>query len=119
MTALASTDITVTVSIRDRRIYGNKHKVPVTIAFGNGALTYPAGGVPMPAFGSFGMKRNLDFMEFTDPANANGFLYKYDQTNNKIRIYQGDNANAAAAPGVELGAVAVAALTLQALCTGW
>lgn len=119
MPALAATDVTVTVNIRDRTTFTKKHRIAVTIAFGDGALTYPAAGVPMPAFDKFGMKRNLETIEITDPANADGFMYKYDQANNKLRIWQGDNPNAAAAPAVELGAVAVTAKTLKGYAFGW
>lgn len=119
MTALASTDVTVTLNIRDRRTFAKKHKILFTLAFGDGALTYPAAGVPLPAFSSFGMKRNLESLIITDPGSADGFLYKYDQANNKLRIYQGDNTNAAAAPNIELGAVAVAAKTLKGYAVGW
>lgn len=119
MTALAASDVTVTVNVRDRRILDKKHNIPFTIAFGDGALTYPALGVPLPVFGIFGMKRNIDYLVFSDPGNADGFLYKYDQANHKLRIWQGDNTNAAAAPAVELGAVAVAAKTLKGYAVGW
>lgn len=85
MTAIASTDITVTVT--DRYIHGNKRYAEISIAFGNGTLTYPSGGVPMPAFSSFGMLRNLEDLFLSDAGNANGLIYKYDKTNHKILIY--------------------------------
>lgn len=86
MTAIAASDVTITVNAR--RIEGKKRKSDVTIAFGNGTLTYPSGGVPMPTYPSFGLVRNLDFLALHDPGNANGLVYKYDRTNNKLRIYE-------------------------------
>lgn len=88
MADLAVTDVTLTVN--SRRIDRNQKKhVDITLAFGDSALTYPTGGVPMPTRVSLGLSRNLDFIELHDPANANGLVYKYDKTNNKMRIYQG------------------------------
>lgn len=117
MTALASTDVTITVS--DKKIWSKYRRHEVTIAFGDGALTYPAGGVPMPAFSKFGFARFIQDFQFSDMGSADGFLHKWDKTNNKIRIWQGDNTNVAAAPAVELGAVAVAAKTLKGVVWGW
>lgn len=117
MTALASTDLTLTVT--DRKIFAKQRRHKVTIAFGDGALTYPAGGVPLPSFKSFGFARTLQTINLQDAGSADGFLYKFDEANQKIRIYQGDNTNASAAPAVELGSVAVAAKTLKVDAIGW
>lgn len=117
MTALTAANVTVVVNER-RRVF-KRMTSSVTLTFGDGSLTYPAGGVPMPDFHSFGYSRFMSGMSLTDPGSANGFLYKYDKTNNKLRIYQGDNTNAAAAPNVELGGVAVAATTIKADATGF
>jgi len=85
----------------------------LSIAFGDGALTYPAGGVPLDN-GQLGMGTQLDSLLIEDADNSDGFLYKYDRANNKIRIYQGDNDNAADAPLIELvsGVATPAATTL-------
>lgn len=85
MVALASTDVTVTVE--RRAIEGKTMRNRVSVAFGNGTLTYPSGGVPMPAFDKFGLRRNLDFLTIFEDASGNGYVYKYDKTNNKLRIY--------------------------------
>lgn len=84
MADLASSDVTVVLS--ERRIVGKKRRNILTITFGDGAKTYPAGGVPMPTFGSFGMTRQLDFLNVLDDS-AGPFLVKYDKTNNKLRFY--------------------------------
>ena len=118
MVAMASTDLTITVGVR-RQNSTKRRSHYVTIAFGNGALTYPAGGVPFPSYKSFGFARFMDTINLQDPSNADGFIYKYDQTNQKLRIYQGDNTNAAAAPAVELGVVAIAATTVKGEAIGW
>lgn len=119
MVDLASTDVTVT--LEERTIEGKKKRNRVSIAFGDGALTYPSGGVPMPAFGSFGMVRNLDYAILIDPASATGIIWKWDKTNLKLRGYEGDYAQAGDASLVELDAAsdAPAAQTLYAEAVGW
>lgn len=96
MANITAANVTVTAS--KAMIVETQKQVPVSIAFGNDTLTYPTGGVPMPTYASFGLKRSLDFLLLYDEANANGLVYKYDKTNNKIRIYvQGITHGAAGA----------------------
>jgi hypothetical protein len=80
-----ATVATAAVTVNERRIYaaGKKKRNRVTVTFGNGVDTYPAGGIVMPSAGSFGMIRQLDYLLLVDPSSADGFLYKYDQTNNR------------------------------------
>lgn len=88
----------VTVTVLKKRIAGGRKRARCKIVFGDGALTYPTGGVPMPAFGSFGMKRFLDYFILTDPDDAQGIMWKYDQETNKLRAYiQGVVVSAAGA----------------------
>jgi hypothetical protein len=61
-----------------------------TVAFGNGVLTYPALGVPMPALGKFGFLSAIKRAYFEQPAN--GFIYHFDRANHKIRIFNGAGA---------------------------
>lgn len=91
-----------------------------TVAFGDGVLTYPAGGVPLAA-GQLGCPSEIRSLELFSPASANGLVYKYDQANNKIRIYQGDYNAGADGPLVELVAATAtpAAATLYVNVKGW
>ena len=120
MVDIVASDVTITVD--DKTVQVKQRRNRVTIAFGDGVLNYPnaAGGVPMPSFGDFGMVRRLQYLSFIDAANGNGLVYKYDQTNKKIRIYEGDYAQGADAPLVELDAGDTpAATTLTAEAIGW
>jgi len=120
MPDIVASDVTITVD--DKTVQSKQRRNRVTIAFGDGVLTYPnaAGGVPMPGFGDFGMVRRLQHLQIIDEANANGQVYKYDQANNKIRIYEGDYAQAGDAPLAELDAADTpAAATLTAEAVGW
>jgi len=89
MTALASTDVTVTVNARDRDIgHGalGKNMGVASIVFGDGALTYPTGGVPLPGIGSLGLLRQVD-IGIVEPPPGDGYVYKYDRANHKLLIY--------------------------------
>jgi hypothetical protein len=87
MTALASTNVTVSVSVRNRDIIpaGPKRVQIASVTFGDGALTYPTGGVPLPAIGVFGFNKAIEFGVIEQPIN--GFFYKFDRANHKILIY--------------------------------
>lgn len=96
MADLAAGDVTITVE--ERSIQGNKKRNRVKITFGDGALTYPSGGVPLPAIGKFGMMRSLDYLLLSDDDDSKGTIWKYDKENRKLRAYvQGATVGAAGA----------------------
>lgn len=112
----------VTVTVNERTIVGKKRRNRVTVAFGDGALTYPSGGVPMPAAANFGMIRNLDFLTLFDEDDASGIVWKYDRTNNKLRGYRqgvrtGSTAAATSPSGAILENMAEAETTFRAMGT--
>lgn len=120
MADIAANNVTYTLQAgTEKRIQG-KYEAQFSIAFGNGSLTYPTGGVPL-AKASLGCPNSLEELVLLDPANANGFVYKWDKTNNKLRIYQGDNDGASDGALVELagGSATPAAATLIAKVRGW
>lgn len=113
------TSASVTVTVEKKLIEGQRKRNRVKIVFGDGALTYPTGGVPMPAKGVFGMVRELEALSFYDPAHANGFVYKYDRDNNKLLIYA-ETTVATNQPLLEATvALAPASTTLVAEAIGW
>ncbi|MFQ5641097.1 MAG: hypothetical protein ACE5IR_24225 [bacterium] len=87
MPALAASDVTVTIEKENRSSELRMKRNRVKIAFGDGSLTYPTGGVPMPAIGNFGMVNNLDFLNVVDDDDSQGIVWKYDKDNNKLRAY--------------------------------
>lgn len=99
MAAIAASG--VSYSILSQRSLGNRILKLVSMTFGNATDTYPSGGIPLTA-SKMGGPNSLESVNFTDAANANGYLYKWDRANNKLRIYQGDNTNASAAPNIEV-----------------
>lgn len=86
MVDLVAADVTITVQKRLKA--GKRRRNRCKIAFGNGSLTYPAGGVPMPVGRSFGLNGNvLEYLVLTDANDASGLIWKYDQENKKLRAY--------------------------------
>lgn len=60
----------------------------VTISFGNATLTYPAGGIPLSGLSGWGFPNVVGEVIIEDASNGDGFLYKWDKVNNKLRIYE-------------------------------
>jgi hypothetical protein len=117
MSELAAINVAVTVNPGDREIAGGgafKNMSLVSIAFGGGALTYPANGIPLPAIGVFGFRKAINFASIM-PAPGDGFVYKYDKTNHSIRVYtQGVKTGATAAGGeTDVGALAKNSLGVE------
>lgn len=119
MADIAAADVTYAL-VKQRKEDSSNKVVNLTVTFGNGALTYPSGGIPLTA-AKMGCPNQILSVMLNSPASSNGFVYKYDLTNNKIRIYQGDNDNVADAPLIELVASTAtpAAATLALEVTGW
>jgi hypothetical protein len=97
---LVAADVTYTILDKDKAESGDQLNV-VQMVFGDGVDTYPSGGVPLTK-GNMGCPTRIKSLSWVDDASANGFVYKYDYTNEKIRIYQGDNDNASDAALIEL-----------------
>ncbi len=93
MPALAASDVTVALELSlgaptGIRRYRKSKEADVKITFGDGALTHAAGGVPLPAFGSFGFEVTLDDLIITDQDKGNGIIWKFDKVNKKLVALQ-------------------------------
>lgn len=119
MADLTASDVTVTVV--DRWRVGKKMYSKVTIAYGDGALTYPTGGVPMPGSASFGLPYSMDSL-LLENDSVGAILYGWDRTANTILTYfpTQQTAGAGDRAGVEYtgGTTAPAATTLTAIAIG-
>ena len=122
MADFASTDVTVTVN-QQKKVNGSptRRNNQCTIAFGDGALTYATGGVPMPAGGSFGMPNKIvDSMIVQETAGGAGYVAEYDATNNKMYLWMGDYNNAADGPLIQVAnGTAIAAMSLECTVIGY
>jgi hypothetical protein len=121
MADFASTDVTVTIN-RSTILRGSPGGLRfnrVKIVFGDGAITYAAGGVPMPAAASFGLLKRLDDLIIVQNGIATiKYIWTYDPVNNKL-IGVEEVAAASSTALAEIAAGAIAAQTLYAIAIGW
>lgn len=122
MADIAAANVTVTV-VHQSYLMDMRKRNRVKITFGDGALTYPSGGVPMPAATAFGMSTIVQHITVTDDDDGQGIFNKYDAENNKIRIWfpTQQTGGAGNRAGVEYtgGSTAVPATTLYGIAEGW
>ncbi len=81
MANIAATDITVTVDKLAKLENGRKHNT-LKLAFGDGALTYAAGGVPV-TLAQMGMVGAIDSLTVFD-SGTSAYKWSYDKTNQKL-----------------------------------
>ena len=97
----------VTYTIRDTQKWGKKKLILASLAFGNGVLTYPSGGVPLTTT-KFGVE-NVNSVQVLE-SNGKALIYEWDRSANTLRIInptQESNANTNKA-GVEYVAASTA-----------
>lgn len=124
MADIAATDVTYTEEAGSARFNTSMRREAVfSIAFGNATLTYPSGGIPLTK-GKMGCPTQIDDLIIEDASAADGVVYKWDRTNNKIRAYRigALDGNAAAAQNLTefvAATTAPAATTLKARVVGY
>lgn len=113
MADIAASGVTYTEQSGSHQNGGSQNVRVFTVAFGDGTDTYPSGGVPITK-GSVGCPTDIQSAKILDASDADGFVYKYDMANDKIRIYTADYDATADGALIELtgGATAVSAATL-------
>ena len=118
MPALAASDVTVTVT--EQWIEGIKRHTRGTLAFGDGALTYSTGGVPLPSFTAFGMTRSLDTLNvFGVNERTTDYHVQFGPANRTLLMYE-EEAAAAGGPLLECDtAEAPAVRTYGFHAIGW
>lgn len=85
MAALTATDWTVTV-LSDR-IHQKSRHIRARIQLPS-AGTYPSDGIPIPAYTSFGFKRNLEVIHVDGIASGQAARqWNYDPVNGTLRAY--------------------------------
>lgn len=77
--------VAIAVNKRSKLEDGRQH-VSATLTFGDGATTYPAGGILL-AKGSLACPKGIDELHFVDAGNGNTNLFKFDLANLKVRIF--------------------------------
>lgn len=85
MADLASGDVTYTLN-RQSSLEDSRRMNQFTLAFGDGAKTYPAGGIPILA-ASLGCPNSLDAFQVMG-SGTTGYSFSYDFTNSKLIMIQ-------------------------------
>lgn len=87
MADIASTDVTYVVK-NTRKLNGNPSRKlnRIELTFGNGTLTYPAGGIPI-TIGKLGCPTVVESISIVDVATS-GYRFNYDQSAKKLVMFQ-------------------------------
>lgn len=85
MTNLAVGDVTYTVK-NTRKMSDSRNINRIQLAFGDGALTYPAGGIPLSK-GKMGCPVIIESLVVVDQGTS-GYRFQYDSTNEKLVVVQ-------------------------------
>lgn len=85
--------VTWTATVEQRWKEGKKRHARVKLTTSASGNTYTTGGDAIPSFGAMGMKVRVDYIILTDDSVGDGLVYKYDQANKKLKVFN-DNANA-------------------------
>ena len=98
MANLTSTSITYTPTAQGgrvvHRVNARQKAVLVSLAFGDGALTYPLNGIPLSSTPSdYGLIRDIQRLELVDMGQRSGAMWKMDHTAKKILGYNPNRAN--------------------------
>lgn len=119
MADIASTDVTYNFKLQGGQVDGGRRKsYRGTISFGDAALTYPSGGIPLLK-GKMGCPNGVLGFQVIE-SNASGYLYEYDVSASKLRILEQPSGSSEGVL-VELDAAsdAPAAIVLEVEVKGW
>ena len=97
-------------------VWGNKR---VTVNDVVGAASYTGSGGDSLTPAQLGLPSTVEFAQVVGKTGT-GYIGQYDHTANKLKVYQGDNANAAAAPAVEVtNATNLSGQTFRVIAVGY
>lgn len=85
MANIAAGDVTYTV-LKIRKGLGSRKVNLVRLAFGDGALTYPANGIPITK-AKLGCPNYIESMNIVDQGTS-GYKFQYDQSAEKLVVMQ-------------------------------
>lgn len=113
MANIAASDVTHLV-LKQRRNSGSQASNLVRLSFGNGALTYPAGGIPLSK-AKLGCPVTIESMHVVDKGTS-GYNFMYDQSAEKLVMFRTDQVDT---PEEEPSAVAIAAQIVELELIGY
>ena len=121
MADVAASDVSYTLQGGTaKRDAGHHYHATFLVEFGDGALTYPSGGIPLTR-ANLGCPNHVEEFMLQDPESGDGLVYKYDYANETVRIYEANYAGSSDGPLVELDAASdtIAATDLYVKVVGW
>jgi hypothetical protein len=120
MASITASDVTYTLDQNDASYPLGKHGkvLYATIAFGDGSLTVPDGGIPLEKK-NLGCPYRLRSLEVIE-SNASGYVFEYDVSAEKLlMLYQDGDAGNLVSVEASPDSVAPAAVTLQVRVVGY
>lgn len=116
MANIAAANVTYTVK-NLRRLGNSKVFNLVSLAFGNGSLTYGVGGIPL-TIGNLGCPNALENLQVvSNYSTASGYVMFYDPNTTKLKLFKGGNGNGAAL--IEASGDVPSAQTIDVQVVGW
>lgn len=85
MADIAAADVTYTM-LNQRKLGDSRNLNRVRLAFGDGALTYPANGIPLTK-GHMGCPTVIESLVIVDKGTS-GYEFMYDQSAEKLIVWQ-------------------------------
>ena len=122
MADFAASDVTVTINKQTilKGSPGGLRFNRCRVQFGDAALTYNTGGVPLPTYPKFGMMQRVDDILIVQNGIATiKYLWTYDPVNHKLIGVEEVAATEATALAEIADATAIAAQSLYVLAIGW
>lgn len=116
MADLAAGDVTYTL-LNQRKLSDSRNMNRVRLAFGDGALTVPAGGVPL-SIGKMGCPVVVESLKVVDQGTS-GYVFNYDQSEKKLVILHADYDAVADGALIQASTVAIAAQTIEVEVIGY
>ena len=108
----------VSYSMVDARSTDDGHRSNrVQLSFGDGALTVPAGGIPLDK-GKLGLPNVVKSLKVVDQG-VSGYRFQHDQSADKLVVLHYDYDAGADGAAIEASAVAIAAQVLEVEVLGW
>jgi hypothetical protein len=118
MADIAAADVTHTI-LKQRKMSGNPSRKMnlVRLAFGDGSLTVPAGGIPLSK-GKMGCPVVIESLKVVDQGTS-GYVFNYDQSAEKLVVLFADYDAVADGALIQASTVAIAAQTLEVEVIGY
>lgn len=85
MSNIGASDVTYAI-LKQRKNASSQNSNLVRLSFGNGVLTYPAGGIPI-SIGKLGCPTYVESMVVVDQGTS-GYKFQYDQSAQKLVMMQ-------------------------------